>query len=295
MWRVGRRHREVVAQSLEGGLAHQAPVGQARIGDLGINPRPHPGRLRLVDRRRERRAALGVRNQGLAHLLGHGQAVAALHFSGIDQPVALAAADTERGDAARFGTELHNEGDDGKIVGALALRLAPALAPARTVGRAQMLGNDPFQAELAGMEDAAGAVAYHMLDIDQPVGRSLKQGCAGRACAPGANARAGLRRRTAASRRRSTGKAPTSCRGRGATPGSRACHPCPWPRPRRRLTPIRWAVVSTVRQVPGCMPAVSCARARPYPSRAPIGGGTLNGRPLRGPPIPLKCRVKIRP
>jgi hypothetical protein len=49
--RTVRRLGEIVAQSLEGGLAHQAAVGQARIGDLGIDHGLHQGRLRLVDRR----------------------------------------------------------------------------------------------------------------------------------------------------------------------------------------------------------------------------------------------------
>jgi hypothetical protein len=78
--RTRRRHFSILAQALEHGFAQQGVLGQCAVGDLGVEHRLHPGRIRLLDRFGERGVFAYEWIEPLAQVARHGFGVAAAHL-----------------------------------------------------------------------------------------------------------------------------------------------------------------------------------------------------------------------
>src|SRR6516225_2551735 len=159
----GRRrvHRgQVVAQALKDSLAQNALVGDAAVFDLRLDHRFDPRRFRLLDRHRQRRAFDDQRIEPFAHLARHRLGVAAARLASVYEPIPIAAADVKRGDLPGTRAELLDKRDDGESVALGAFELEPALLPPGTVGSIAPLGDDPLEAELAGMTKEGIAVVH---------------------------------------------------------------------------------------------------------------------------------------
>src|SRR4051794_6144002 len=122
---------KIVANALEHRLAQQPVVGDAAVLDFGEDARPDPCGFRLAYRFRQRRLPQDQRIEPLAHRAGDRLGVAAAHLAGIQEALAVAAADIQRRDLARLGAELLDERHDRKRIALDALELDPALLPSR--------------------------------------------------------------------------------------------------------------------------------------------------------------------
>ena len=80
-----RRHRQVLAQPFEHGLAQQAVIGQRAVFDLGVHDRFYPGGLGLLHRHRERRRPHDQRIEPLAQLARDLLGVAGAGLAGVEQ------------------------------------------------------------------------------------------------------------------------------------------------------------------------------------------------------------------
>jgi hypothetical protein len=125
--RLARRRRfAILPQPFEHGFAQQVVFRHRAVGHFGLDRRLHPGGFRLLDRPGQRRVLADERIEPLAQIARNRLGVAAAHLAGVEQPFAFTPTHIQRGDPARLGAELLDEGHDREGVALAALDLDPA-------------------------------------------------------------------------------------------------------------------------------------------------------------------------
>ncbi len=162
--------RLVLAQALEGSLADRAVAGEAGVLDLrhqfGPNP-VYPGGLFRGALPLER-AFLGLQRFQSRHDLGHHLAPEArADPADMDQ----LAVTVHPGDQRAEVLSGRRPPADDHLVALPALRLAPAFAAARLVGRIKPLGDDAFQVHATGRQQHGVASCDEMIDVADVGGR----------------------------------------------------------------------------------------------------------------------------
>ena len=158
--------RLVLAQPLEGGLAHIAAAGPAGELDLGHQLGPRPMTVAFAGR-----AGAGGERAGLAFDRPKlGQQLANLRFAETGADLAdidqlLAAMDAHQQGAHFLG--FAGPAADHHLMAGAGLDLQPACAAARSVGRGELLGDDAFEAHARRRFQDGHARGLEMLDIAQ--------------------------------------------------------------------------------------------------------------------------------
>src|SRR6185312_3803356 len=127
-------------------MPQPAILGHGAIFDVDEDLRPDRCRLGLLHRFGQRRFAHGDWVQALAQHAGRLTREPGSGFAGVHEPGAFAAAEIERGYAARL---CWHEPDDGKRLALLAEAFDPGLTAAGAVRRILELGDNPLNLHLA--------------------------------------------------------------------------------------------------------------------------------------------------